>query len=186
MPSFWSSLFSWSSSQKSKRLNNERPTTEKKTNTNTNTNTNTTKTQKIEGFRFLRSLAETSERIDDKEGASSSTKISHGTLALSAFVATAFSSFLTASLSHAKNRKHKLERDLPVRVHLNASIKGAQALAVATGLSLSLVSVVFASTHYAGLWEKEEVGKRIERALRSVPGGEAFKGPPSRKGEKVR
>ena len=184
MPSFWSSSSSSSSSQKSKRLNNERPTTEKKT--NTNTNTNTTKTQKIEGFRFLRSLAETSERIDDKEGASSSTKISHGTLALSAFVATAFSSFLTASLSHAKNRKHKLERDLPVRVHLNASIKGAQALAVATGLSLSLVSVVFASTHYAGLWEKEEVGKRIERALRSVPGGEAFKGPPSRKGEKVR
>jgi len=181
MPLFWSSSSSSSPSQKSK-LNNEQPT-EKKTNTTTNTNTTTT-TQKIEGFRFLQSLAETSEHNDDKGFAS--TKISHGTLALSAFVATAFSSFLTASLLHAKNRKHKLERDLPARVHLNASIKGAQALAVATGLSLSLVSAVFASTHYAGLWEKEEVGKRIERALRSVPGGEAFKGPPSRKGEKVR
>jgi len=184
MPLFWSSSSSSSSSlsQKSK-LNNEQPT-EKKTNTNTNT------TQKIEGFRFLQSLAETSENNNnnnnnDDKGASS-TKVSHGTLALTAFVATAFSSFLTASLLHAKNRKHKLERDLPARVHLNASIKGAQALGVATGLSLSLVSVVFASTHYAGLWEKEEVGKRIERALRSVPGGEAFKGPPSRKGEKVR
>ena len=180
MPLFWSSSSSSSSSQKSK-LNNEQPT-EKKTNT-TNTPTNTT--QKLEGFRFLQSLAETSDN-NNSNGKGASTKISYGTLALTAFVATAFSSFLTASLLHAKNRKHKLERDLPARVHLNASIKGAQALGVATGLSLSLVSVVFASTHYAGLWEKEEVGKRIERALRSVPGGEAFKGPPSRKGEKVR
>jgi len=180
MPLFWSSSSSSSSSQKSK-LNNEQPT-EKKTNT-TNTPTNTT--QKLEGFRFLQSLAETSDNNNSNDKGAS-TKISYGTLALTAFVATAFSSFLTASLLHAKNRKHKLERDLPARVHLNASIKGAQALGVATGLSLSLVSVVFASTHYAGLWEKEEVGKRIERALRSVPGGEAFKGPPSRKGEKVR
>ena len=181
MPLFWSSSSSSSSLSQKSKLNNEQPT-EKKTNTNTNT------TQKIEGFRFLQSLAETSENnnnINNGKGASS-TKISYGTLALTAFVATAFSSFLTASLLHAKNRKHKLERDLPARVHLNASIKGAQALGVATGLSLSLVSVVVASTHYAGLWEKEEVGKRIERALRSVPGGEAFKGPPSRKGEKVR
>ena len=182
MPLFWSSSSSSSSLSQKSKLNNEQPT-EKKTNTNTNT------TQKIEGFRFLQSLAETSEKNNnsnnDDKGASS-TKVSHGTLALTAFVATTFSSFLTASLLHAKNRKHKLERDLPARVHLNASIKGAQALGVATGLSLSLVSVVFASTHYAGLWEKEEVGKRIERALRSVPGGEAFKGPPSRKGEKVR
>jgi hypothetical protein len=180
MPLFWSSSSSSSSLSQKSKLNNEQPT-EKNTNTNT--------TQKIEGFRFLQSLAETSENNNnnnnDDKGASS-TKVSHGTLALTAFVATAFSSFLTASLLHAKNRKHKLERDLPARVHLNASIKGAQALGVATGLSLSLVSVVFASTHYAGLWEKEEVGKRIERALRSVPGGEAFKGPPSRKGEKVR
>lgn len=181
MPLFWSSSSSSSSLSQKSKLNNEQPT-EKKTNTNTNT------TQKIEGFRFLQSLAETSENNNNNNNGkgASSTKISYGTLALTAFVATAFSSFLTASLLHAKNRKHKLERDLPARVHLNASIKGAQALGVATGLSLSLVSVVFASTHYAGLWEKEEVGKRIERALRSVPGGEAFKGPPSRKGEKVR
>jgi hypothetical protein len=177
MPLFWSSSSSSSPSQKSK-LNNEQPTEKK-------TNTTTTTTQKIEGFRFLQSLAETSDNNNSNDKGAS-TKISYGTLALSAFVATAFSSILTASLLHAKNRKHKLERDLPARVHLNASIKGAQALGVATGLSLSLVSVVFASTHYAGLWEKEEVGKRIERALRSVPGGEAFKGPPSRKGEKVR
>lgn len=182
MPLFWSSSSSSSSLSQKSKLNNEQPT-EKKTNTNTNTTT-----QKIEGFRFLQSLAETSENNNNNNNGkgASSTKISYGTLALTAFVATAFSSFLTASLLHAKNRKHKLERDLPARVHLNASIKGAQALGVATGLSLSLVSVVFASTHYAGLWEKEEVGKRIERALRSVPGGEAFKGPPSRKGEKVR
>ena len=181
MPLFWSSSSSSSSLSQKSKLNNEQPT-EKKTNTNTNT------TQKIEGFRFLQSLAETSENNNNNNNGkgASTTKISYGTLALTAFVATAFSSFLTASLLHAKNRKHKLERDLPARVHLNASIKGAQALGVATGLSLSLVSVVFASTHYAGLWEKEEVGKRIERALRSVPGGEAFKGPPSRKGEKVR
>lgn len=181
MPLFWSSSSSSSSLSQKSKLNNEQPT-EKKTNTNTNT------TQKIEGFRFLQSLAETSENNNNNNNGkgASSTKISYGTLALTACVATAFSSFLTASLLHAKNRKHKLERDLPARVHLNASIKGAQALGVATGLSLSLVSVVFASTHYAGLWEKEEVGKRIERALRSVPGGEAFKGPPSRKGEKVR
>ena len=132
----------------------------------------TTKTKR-EGFRFIQSFIE-ADKDDDKK---KYYQVSYPNLAISAALVTVFSSVFTASVVHWKNRKHKLERDLPRAVHAKASIQGLKALAVATGFSLSLVSVLFASTNYIGLWEKEQVGRRIERALRSVPGGEVFKGP---------
>jgi len=131
---------------------------------------------KREGFRFIQSFIE-ADKDDDKK---KYYQVSYPNLAISAALVTVFSSLFTASVVHWKNRKHKLERDLPRAVHVKASIKGLKALAVATGFSLSLVSVLFASTNYIGLWEKEQVGRRIERALRSVPGGEVFKGPSGR------
>jgi hypothetical protein len=132
----------------------------------------TTKTKR-EGFRFIQSFIEADKNDDKKKYY----QVSYPNLAISAALVTVFSSVCTASVVHWKNRKHKLERDLPIGVHAKASIKGLKALAVATGFSLSLLSVVFASTNYIGLWEKEQVGRRIESALRSVPGGEVFKGP---------
>jgi hypothetical protein len=135
----------------------------------------TTKTKR-EGFRFIQSFIE-ADKDDDKK---KYYQVSYPNLAISAALVTVFSSVFTASVVHWKNRKHKLERDLPIGVHAKASIQGLKALAVATGFSLSLVSVVFASTNYIGLWEKEHVGRRIESALRSVPGGEVFKGPSGR------
>ena len=135
----------------------------------------TTKTKR-EGFRFIQSFIE-ADKDDDKK---KYYQVSYPNLAISAALVTVFSSVFTASVVHWKNRKHKLERDLPIGVHAKASIQGLKALAVATGFSLSLVSVLFASTNYIGLWEKEHVGRRIESALRSVPGGEVFKGPSGR------
>ena len=135
----------------------------------------TTKTKR-EGFRFIQSFIE-ADKDDDKK---KYYQVSYPNLAISAALVTVFSSVFTASVVHWKNRKHKLERDLPIGVHAKASIQGLKALAVATGFSLSLVSVLFASTNYIGLWEKEQVGRRIESALRSVPGGEVFKGPSGR------
>ena len=135
----------------------------------------TTKTKR-EGFRFIQSFVE-ADKDDDKK---KYYQVSYPNLAISAALVTVFSSVFTASVVHWKNRKHKLERDLPIGVHAKASIQGLKALAVATGFSLSLVSVLFASTNYIGLWEKEHVGRRIESALRSVPGGEVFKGPSGR------
>ena len=135
----------------------------------------TTKTKR-EGFRFIQSFIE-ADKDDDKK---KYYQVSYPNLAISAALVTVFSSLFTASVVHWKNRKHKLERDLPIGVHAKASIQGLKALAVATGFSLSLVSVLFASTNYIGLWEKEQVGRRIESALRSVPGGEVFKGPSGR------
>ena len=132
----------------------------------------TTKTKR-EGFRFIQSFIE-ADKNDDKI---KYYQVSYPNLAISAALVTVFSSVFTASVVHWKNRKHKLERDLPIGVHAKASIQGLKALAVATGFSLTVVSVVFASTNYIGLWEKEHVGRRIESALRSVPGGEVFKGP---------
>ena len=132
----------------------------------------TTKTKR-EGFRFIQSFIEADKNDDKKKYY----QVSYPNLAISAALVTVFSSVFTASVVHWKNRKHKLERDLPIGVHAKASIQGLKALAVATGFSLSLVSVLFASTNYIGLWEKEQVGRRIESALRSVPGGEVFKGP---------
>ena len=134
-----------------------------------------TKTKR-EGFRFIQSFIE-ADKDDDKK---KYYQVSYPNLAISAALVTVFSSVCTASVVHWKNRKHKLERDLPIGVHAKASIKGLKALAVATGFSLTVVSVVFASTNYIGLWEKEHVGRRIESALRSVPGGEVFKGPSGR------
>jgi len=135
----------------------------------------TTKSKR-EGFRFIQSFIE-ADKDDDKK---KYYQVSYPNLAISAALVTVFSSVFTASVVHWKNRKHKLERDLPIGVHAKASIQGLKALAVATGFSLSLVSVLFASTNYIGLWEKEHVGRRIESALRSVPGGEVFKGPSGR------
>ena len=135
----------------------------------------TTKTKR-EGFRFIQSFIE-ADKDDDKK---KYYQVSYPNLAISAALVTVFSSVFTASVVHWKNRKHKLERDLPIGVHAKASIQGLKALAVATGFSLSLVSVLFASTNYIGLWEKEHVGRRIESAVRSVPGGEVFKGPSGR------
>ena len=135
----------------------------------------TTKTKR-EGFRFIQSFIE-ADKDDDKK---KYYQVSYPNLAISAALVTVFSSVFTASVVHWKNRKHKLERDLPIGVHAKASIQGLKALAVATGFSLSLVSVLFASTNYIGLWEKEQVGRRIESALRSVPGGEVYKGPSGR------
>ena len=135
----------------------------------------TTKTKR-EGFRFIQSFIE-ADKDDDKK---KYYQVSYPNLAISAALVTVFSSVFTASVVHWKNRKHKLERDLSIGVHAKASIQGLKALAVATGFSLSLVSVLFASTNYIGLWEKEHVGRRIESALRSVPGGEVFKGPSGR------
>ena len=135
----------------------------------------TTKTKR-EGFRFIQSFVE-ADKDDDKK---KHYQVSYPNLAISAALVTVFSSVFTASVVHWKNRKHKLERDLPIGVHAKASIQGLKALAVATGFSLTVVSVVFASTNYIGLWEKEHVGRRIESALRSVPGGEVFKGPSGR------
>ena len=131
---------------------------------------------KREGFRFIQSFLAEADKNDKKKYY----QVSHPNLAISAALVTVFSSVSTAVVVHLKNRKHKLERDLPRGVHVKASIKGLKALAVATGFSLSLVSVLFASTNYIGLWEKEQVGRRIESALRSVPGGEVFKGPSGR------
>jgi hypothetical protein len=135
----------------------------------------TTKTKR-EGFRFIQSFIE-ADKDDDKK---KYYQVSYPNLAISAALVTVFSSVFTASVVHWKNRKHKLERDLPIGVHAKASIQGLKALAVATGFSLTVVSAVFASTNYIGLWEKEHVGRRIESALRSVPGGEVFKGPSGR------
>jgi hypothetical protein len=135
----------------------------------------TTKTKR-EGFRFIQSFIEAGKDDDKKKYY----QVSYPNLAISAALVTVFSSVFTASVVHWKNRKHKLERDLPIGVHAKASIQGLKALAVATGFSLTVVSVVFASTNYIGLWEKEHVGRRIESALRSVPGGEVFKGPSGR------
>tara|TARA_B100001758_G_scaffold240479_1_gene246054 strand:+ start:216 stop:980 length:765 start_codon:yes stop_codon:yes gene_type:complete len=135
----------------------------------------TTKTKR-EGFRFIQSFIEADKNDDKKKYY----QVSYPNLAISAALVTVFSSVFTASVVHWKNRKHKLERDLSIGVHAKASIQGLKALAVATGFSLSLVSVLFASTNYIGLWEKEHVGRRIESALRSVPGGEVFKGPSGR------
>lgn len=128
---------------------------------------------KREGFRFIQSFLTEADKNDKKK----CHQVSYPNLAISAALVTVFSSVSTAFVVHLKNRKHKLERDLPRGVHVKASIKGLKALAVATGFSLSVVSVLLSSTNYIGLWEKEQVGRRIESALRSVPGGEVFKGP---------
>ena len=125
----------------------------------------TTKSKR-EGFRFIQSFIE-ADKDDDKK---KYYQVSYPNLAISAALVTVFSSVFTASVVHWKNRKHKLERDLSIGVHAKASIKGLKALAVATGFSLSLVSVLFASTNYIGLWEKEQVGRRIA-APGGAPGG---------------
>ena len=102
--------------------------------------------------------------------------MSHFTLASAAVVAVVFSATTTASVLHIRNRKHKLERDLPAKVHVNAAIQGIRALAIATGLSGGIAIVACLSTKhiFPSLWEKETVKERIEAAVRSVPGGEAF------------
>ena len=87
-----------------------------------------------------------------------------------------FSATTTASIVHARNRKHKLERDLPAKVHAKAAIQGLKALAVATGLSGTVAVAACLSTQhiFPSLWEKESVKEKLEAAVRSVPGGEAF------------
>ena len=97
-------------------------------------------------------------------------------------VAVVFSATTTASVLHARNRKHKLERDLPAKVHAKAAIHGLKALAVATGLSGTLAVAAYGlSTQHifpnkSLFWEKESVKEKLEAAVRSVvPGGEAFK-----------
>ena len=127
------------------------------------------------GFLFVQSLFENTPSV------------SHVTLASAAVVAVVFSATTTASVLHARNRKHKLERDLPAKVHVKAAIQGLKALAVATGLSGTIAIVACLSTKhiFPSLWEKEIVKERLEAAVRSVPGGEAFNtaGPKKRRNE---
>ena len=116
------------------------------------------------GFLFVQSLFENTPSV------------SHVTLASAAVVAVLFSATTTASVVHARNRKHKLERDLPAKVHAKAAIHGLKALAVATGLSGTVAVAACLSTQhiFPSLWEKESVKEKLEAAVRSVPGGEAF------------
>ena len=116
------------------------------------------------GFLFVQSLFENTPSV------------SHVTLASAAVVAVLFSATTTASIVHARNRKHKLERDLPAKVHAKAAIHGLKALAVATGLSGTVAVAACLSTQhiFPSLWEKESVKEKLEAAVRSVPGGEAF------------
>ena len=116
------------------------------------------------GFLFVQSLFENTPSV------------SHVTLASAAVVAVLFSATTTASVVHARNRKHKLERDLPAKVHAKAAIHGLKALAVATGLSGTVAVAACLSTQhiFPSLWEKESVKEKLEAAVRSVPGAEAF------------
>ena len=117
------------------------------------------------GFLFVQSLFENTPSV------------SHVTLASTAVVAVLFSATTTASIVHARNRKHKLERDLPAKVHAKAAIHGLKALAVATGLSGTVAVAACLSTRHifpSLFWEKESVKETLEAAVRSVPGGEAF------------
>jgi hypothetical protein len=147
---------------------------EKEDDDNTNTNTkdqssNSKRSKTLEegkggGFLFVQSLFENTPSV------------SHVTLASAAVVAVLFSATTTASVVHARNRKHKLERDLPAKVHAKAAIHGLKALAVATGLSGTVAVAACLSTRhiFPSLWEKESVKETLEAAVRSVPGGEAF------------
>ena len=147
---------------------------EKEDDNNTNTNTkdqssNSKRSDTLEGgtgggFLFVQSLFENTPSV------------SHVTLASTAVVAVLFSATTTASIVHARNRKHKLERDLPAKVHAKAAIHGLKALAVATGLSGTVAVAACLSTQhiFPSLWEKESVKEKLEAAVRSVPGGEAF------------
>jgi|TARA_B100000073_G_scaffold347866_3_gene363707 hypothetical protein len=142
---------------------------EKEDNTNTNNkDRSNSKRSTLEGkgggFLFVQSLFENTPSV------------SHVTLASAAVVAVLFSATTTASIVHARNRKHKLERDLPAKVHAKAAIQGLKALAVATGLSGTVAVAACLSTQhiFPSLWEKESVKEKLEAAVRSVPGGEAF------------
>ena len=130
----------------------------------------TTKTKR-EGFRFIQSFVE-ADKDDDKK---KYYQVSYPNLAISAALVTVFSSVFTASVVHWKNRKHKLERDLPIGVHAKASIQGLKALAVATGFSLTVVSVVFASTNYIGLGKRNTLGGGSKARCEAFRAGRCLK-----------
>ena len=103
------------------------------------------------GFPFLRSLLVSSD--------SNTSKVSHSTLAVSAFAATVLSFAASASFIVARNVKTKQERDLPKGTHWRAAKTGAKALTLAM-ISTTVLAVTLSGTAWLSFNEDNEKRKK--------------------------